>query len=141
MHNKNYLQATILLFCKISSGQRECLYELYKNSLALNFTFQESRVGLTISRNKTLLSTLHCLTELTMPALVLTCSQIPRIKQHPSSRSPRLCCFTWNDIRIEMAKACFACVRTLGHAQCEEGRKVFECARNNRDSKIEIPEE
>lgn len=75
-----------------------------------------------------------------MPVLVLTCGQIPRIKQHPSSRGSALCCFTWNDIRIEMAKACFT-LRTLRHAQCEEGSKVFECARNNRDSKIEIPGE
>ena len=116
--------------CKISSGRRE-----------FHVSRVSSGVGLTISRNKTRLSTLHCLAELTMPALVLTCSQIPRIKQHPSSRSPRLCCFTWNDIRIEMAKACFAS-RVLWATHNVRREAKFSSARGTTvDSKIEIPEE
>lgn len=67
-----------------------------------------------------------------MPALVLTCSQIPRIKQHPSSRSPRLCCFTWNDIRIEMAKACFA-ARVLWATHIVRREAKFSSARGTTE--------
>lgn len=111
------------------------------SSIEFHVSRVSSGVGLTISRNKTRLSTLHCLAELTMPAVVLTCSQIPRIKQHPSSRSPRLCCFTWNDIRIEMAKACFAS-RVLWATHNVRREAKFSSARGTTvDSKIEIPEE
>ena len=131
--------------CKISSGRRAQKKKKKRKKKLSSIEFHVSRVssgvGLTISRNKTRLSTLHCLAELTMPALVLTCSQIPRIKQHPSSRSPRLCCFTWNDIRIEMAKACFAS-RVLWATHNVRREAKFSSARGTTvDSKIEIPEE